>query len=61
MPVIVPLTMAVSDDSGESADHQVPLVDDRRSQHSIRINDPYRACLRWEDGYAENVEVMDYH
>ena len=33
----------------------------RRGQHSIRINDQFRICFRWEDGYADNVEVTDYH
>lgn len=33
----------------------------RRGQHSIRINDQYRVCFRWEDGYADDVEVTDYH
>ena len=33
----------------------------RRGQHSIRINDQYRICFRWEDGYADDVEVTDYH
>jgi proteic killer suppression protein len=33
----------------------------RRGQHSIRINDQYRICFRWEGGYADNVEVTDYH
>lgn len=30
-------------------------------QHSIRINEQYRVCFRWEDGYADEVEVIDYH
>jgi proteic killer suppression protein len=34
---------------------------DRAGQHSIRINDQYRVCFRWEDGYADEVEVTDYH
>jgi proteic killer suppression protein len=33
----------------------------RRGQHSIRINDQYRICFRWEDGHADDVEVTDYH
>lgn len=33
----------------------------RRGQHSIRINDQFRICFRWEDGYADDVEVTDYH
>jgi proteic killer suppression protein len=38
-----------------------PLRGDRAGQHSIRINDQYRVCFRWEDGYAIDVEVTDYH
>lgn len=34
---------------------------DRTGQYSIRINDQYRVCFRWEDGYADEVEVTDYH
>ncbi len=33
----------------------------RRRQHSIRINDQYRICFRWEEGHADDVEVTDYH
>ena len=33
----------------------------RRGQHSIRINQQYRICFRWEAGYAHEVEVTDYH
>ncbi len=33
----------------------------QRGQHSIRINDQFRICFRWEDGYADDVEVTDYH
>jgi toxin HigB-1 len=37
------------------------LKGDRTGQHSIRINDQYRVCFRWEDGHAEEVEITDYH
>ena len=33
----------------------------RRNQHSIRINDQFRICFRWEEGYADDVEVTDSH
>jgi proteic killer suppression protein len=32
----------------------------RRGQHSIRINDQYRICFRWEAGHASEVEIADY-
>ena len=33
----------------------------RAGQHSIRINDQWRICFRWEDGDAHEVEIVDYH
>lgn len=38
-----------------------PLKGDREGQHSIRINDQWRICFRWEDGSAYDVEITDYH
>ena len=37
------------------------LRGDRDGQHSIRINQQYRVCFRWEEYYAYEVEVTDYH
>jgi proteic killer suppression protein len=34
---------------------------ERTGQWSIRINDQYRVCFRWENGYADEVEITDYH
>jgi len=37
------------------------LKGDRAGQHSIRINDRWRICFRWQDGNAFDVEFVDYH
>ena len=37
------------------------LKGDRKGQWSIRINDQWRICFHWEDGNAEDVQIMDYH
>jgi toxin HigB-1 len=37
------------------------LKNDRVGQHSIRINDQWRVCFRWEAGNAHEVEITDYH
>lgn len=37
------------------------LTGDRRSQHSIRVNDQYCICFVWHDGDADDVELVDYH
>jgi proteic killer suppression protein len=37
------------------------LAGDREGQHSIRINERWRICFRWEAGSAFDVEIVDYH
>jgi proteic killer suppression protein len=37
------------------------LHGNRRGQHSIRINQQWRICFRWQDGDAYDVEIVDYH
>jgi proteic killer suppression protein len=34
---------------------------DRKGQSSIRLNQQYRICFRWENGDAYEVEIVDYH
>jgi len=37
------------------------LKDDRAGQHSVRINKQWRVCFVWKEGYADKVEICDYH
>lgn len=37
------------------------LSGDRAGQHSISINMKWRICFRWNDGGADDVEIVDYH
>ena len=37
------------------------LAGNRKGQYSIRINDQYRICFKWERGNAIDVEIVDYH
>ena len=37
------------------------LKGDRKGQHSIRVNDQWRICFRWEADGAHEVEMVDYH
>lgn len=60
--------LLVLDAADDLADLRVPpgnrlekLSGDRRGQHSIRINDQWRICFRWENGDAFEVEIADYH
>jgi toxin HigB-1 len=56
------------DRSRELRDLRVPpgnrleaLKGDRAGRHSIRINDQYRLCFRWQGEDALDVEIVDYH
>jgi len=56
------------EDAMDLADLRIPpgnrleaLKGDRAGQYSIRINDQWRACFRWVDGNAYDVEITDYH
>ena len=37
------------------------LKGSRKGQFSIRINDQWRICFRWNDGDVHDVEIVDYH
>ena len=37
------------------------LRGNRAGQHSIRINDQWRLCFRWDAGNAFDVQITDYH
>jgi len=37
------------------------LSGDREGQYSIRVNKQFRICFLWEDGFALDVEIVDYH
>ena len=41
--------------------HLEALRDDRKGQHSIRVNDQWRICFRWQGQDAFDVEIVDYH
>jgi len=38
-----------------------PLYGVRKGQHSIRINDQWRICFKWQNNDADDVEIVDYH
>ena len=37
------------------------LKGDRKGQYSIRINEKYRICFKWNNSNAIDVEIVDYH
>lgn len=43
------------------SNHLEALSGDRKGQHSIRINNQWRICFRWQEGNAHQVKITDYH
>ena len=37
------------------------LQGDRFGAYSVRVNDQYRLCFRWDGAGPEDVEITDYH
>jgi len=37
------------------------LSGNREGQHSIRFNNQWRICFRWNQGQIIDVEIEDYH
>ncbi len=37
------------------------LKGDRLGQYSIRINDQWRLCFKWQDDGARDIEIVDHH
>jgi toxin HigB-1 len=37
------------------------LMGSRSGEYSIRINQQYRICFRWDDRGPAEVEITDYH
>ncbi|MBU2852696.1 type II toxin-antitoxin system RelE/ParE family toxin [Acidithiobacillus ferriphilus] len=43
------------------SNHLEALSGNRIGQWSIRINQQWRVCFKFENGDAFNVEIVDYH
>jgi len=51
----------LSDLRAPYGNHLEALKGDRMGQHSIRVNDQWRICFRWQGEDAFEVEIVDYH
>ena len=57
----IDFAVRVEDLNQPSGNRLEKLRGDREGQYSIRINDQYRVCFRWESKDALDVEITDYH
>ena len=55
------LALIIEDMRAPPGNRLEALKGDRAGQWSVRINDQWRICFRFEDGNALDVEIADYH
>lgn len=53
--------MTLNDLTAPPGNRLEALKGDRSGQHSIRINEQFRVCFRWEERDAYEVEIVDDH
>lgn len=54
-------SVSINDLRVPPANHLEKLKGNRAGQWSIRINDQWRVCFKWEGSDAYDVEITDYH
>ena len=55
------LAQSIEDMRSPPGNHLESLKGKRAGQWSIRINDQWRVCFRFDVGDAIDVEIVDYH
>jgi len=51
----------IDDLKAPPSNHLKKLTGDREGQFSIRINNKYRICFKWQRDDAIDVEIVNYH
>ncbi len=51
----------INDLRNPPSNHLEKLRDNRKGQHSIKINDQWRICFVWDGNDSYEVEIADYH
>lgn len=55
------LALTIEDMRAPPGNRLEALKGDRTGQWSVRINDQWRVCFRFENGSALDVQIVDYH
>lgn len=55
------LALVIDDMRAPPGNRLESLKGSRSGQWSVRINDQWRVCFRFENGNALDVEIVDYH
>ena len=58
---ILDASTSLNDLATPPANNLKKLSGSRQGQHSIRINQKWRICFRWDGTDAHDVEIVDHH
>ena len=59
--VMIDAAISLNDLKSPPSNSLEALKHDRIGQHSIRINNQWRICFKWNDGKVIIVDIADYH
>ncbi len=59
--LLVDVAKDVTDLNSPPGNRLHTLSGNRKGQYSISVNDQWRICFYWNNGNAEQVEIVDYH
>lgn len=58
---MIDAAMNMNDLKSPPSNHLEKLKRERIGQYSIRINQQWRICFKWQGNNACDVEIIDYH
>ena len=59
--VMIDAALSLNDLKSPPSNSLEALKHDRIGQHSIRINNQWRICFKWNGGKVIIVDIVDYH
>ena len=59
--ILIDAAISLNDLKSPPSNSLETLKHDRKGQHSIRINNQWRICFKWNNGQVSIVDIVDYH
>ena len=59
--ILIDAAISLNDLKSAPSNSLETLKHDRKGQHSIRINNQWRICFKWNNGQVSIVDIVDYH
>ena len=53
--------LVLDDLKNPPSNHLETLKGNNKGRMSVRVNDQWRICFRWNDGEVTAIEIIDYH